>query len=307
MDDIILIYEKPGNYFLKKMNNVYAPYDMEFHSPKYWIYRALHTIRLPLYRLFWGEWKKKIKECKKVIIFDYGYQRGMDTYIKKLNPDCEVFLFYWNTVDRYRIGYKSFKDKEHIYSFDFGDCEKYGFRYNTSFMPKEAVPRGCESKADRIFFIGTDKGNRIEKLLNIKKQMEAEKYEADFRVFSDRTDEEYRRKYSEILIEKYMAYEECLNEVAGSGIILDLVQENQAGLTLRFIESVMLSKKLITDNEAVKTVKWYNSGNIYVLKKEDYESLSKELKEFLKKPFVPYEEKLVKELTYESWVSRFEK
>lgn len=305
MDDIILIYEKPENYFFPGMDNVYAPYAVEFHSPKYYLYRVLHILRIPLYRAFWGEWKNRIKECKKVIIFDYGYQRGMDTYIRKVNPKCEVYLFYWNKVSKYRNGYKSFREKEHIYSFDIGDCEKYGFRYNSSFILWNKRSDIAETDNKRVFFIGGDKDNRAEKLLRLKENFESVGFTADFRMFANNDNEDYKKKYSDLIIDSYLPYDECLKRIMSSGIILDITQEGQQGLTLRFVESVMLSKKLITNNEFVKNYAIYESGNIYVLKEEDFCCFSDELKEFLGRPFNPYSEEQINEYSYDKWINRF--
>lgn len=306
MTDTILIYEKPENYFFRRMSNVYAPYDMRLHSFKYWVYRFLHITGIPLYRKFWGKWKEKIKSSRKVIIFDYGYQRGMDTYIKKINPDCEVFLFYWNVVTKYREGYKSFKNKSHIYSFDVADCEKYNFKYNSSFISRDVLTPEIRENVKRVFFVGGDASGRAEKLLKMKISLEKEGLQPEFRLFTGNTDKAFRDKYESMIIDNYMSYDECITETKKSGIILDIVKEKQKGLTLRFMESVALSKKLITDNNFVKNTDVYRYGNIYVLKNEDYEEVSDELREFLNRPFKAYDKETVEEYFYESWIKRFE-
>lgn len=133
-DKTIMIFQHPELYFFPQYKNiVFSPFGVKEHGISYWIYKAMHLAHIPGYSFFWGDWKNHLKTAKKVIIFDYGYQRGMETYIHTINPDCKVYLFYWNIITPKRINYKLFTDKEAIYSTDPADCEKYNFKYNNMF------------------------------------------------------------------------------------------------------------------------------------------------------------------------------
>ena len=130
-DKTIMIFQHPELYFFPQYKNiVFSPFGVREHGVSYWIYKAMHFAHIPGYSFFWGDWKNHLKTAKKIIIFDYGYQRGMETYIHTINPNCEVYLFYWNIITPKRINYKLFTDKEAIYSTDPADCEKYNFKYN---------------------------------------------------------------------------------------------------------------------------------------------------------------------------------
>ena len=125
-----MIFQHPELYFFPQYKNiVFSPFGVREHGVSYWIYKAMHFAHIPGYSFFWGDWKNHLKTAKKIIIFDYGYQRGMETYIHTINPNCEVYLFYWNIITPKRINYKLFTDKEAIYSTDPADCEKYNFKY----------------------------------------------------------------------------------------------------------------------------------------------------------------------------------
>ena len=101
----------------------------------------------------------------------------------------------------------------------------------------------------RVFFVGGDTSGRAEKLLKMKISLEKEGLQPEFRLFTGNTDKAFRDRYESMIIDNYMSYDECITETKKSGIILDIVKEKQKGLTLRFMESVALSKKLITDND----------------------------------------------------------
>lgn len=134
IDKTILIFQHPELYFFPEYKNmVFSPFCVKEHGVLYWIYKVMYLAHIPGYSFFWGDWKNHLKAAKKVIIFDYGYQRGMETYIHTINPDCKVYLFYWNIITPKRINYKLFTDKEAIYSTDPADCEKYNFKYNNMF------------------------------------------------------------------------------------------------------------------------------------------------------------------------------
>ena len=76
--DTLLLYEKPDAYFFPHYSgSVFAPFDIPRPGLRYLAYKMLYLLHLPCCSLFWGKWKAHIKTAKRIIIFDYGYQRGM--------------------------------------------------------------------------------------------------------------------------------------------------------------------------------------------------------------------------------------
>ena len=296
----LLLYEKPDMYFFPYLGNVYSPLTVSFHSVGYWIYRVMHLLRIPGYALFWRHWGRLVKDADRVIIFDYGYQRGMEKYIKRINPSCQVFLFYWNIVNKYREGYKDFLFKDNIYSTDINDCKKYHFKYNTMFFSSKLISRWNEEKKNTAFFMGSDKG-RYNDILNIKSILETKNIPCDFHIITDRKDD----NGNSIAETKFVDYETYLSMLDNSGIVLDINQKGQSAFTMRVAESIFRSKKLITFNAEVKNCRFYEKGNVFIVNSiEEFEGEA--MADFLLKNFVEYTDDDLSEFTYEAWENRFE-
>ena len=70
-------------------------------------------------------------------------------------------------------------------------------------------------------------------------------------------------KYKNIIFKKKRFTQiETLKMYAESEIIVDLVRDNQSGLSFRIFEALGLQKNLITNNKSITTYDIYNSGKI---------------------------------------------
>ena len=83
-------------------------------------------------------------------------------------------------------------------------------------------------------------------------------------------------------------------------VILDLMRENQYGLSFRVFEAMALEKKIITDNEKIKNYDFYNPNNILILNK-DFSNITKE---FFETPYQSLPEEIYKKYTLKKWVER---
>lgn len=305
--ETIMIFQKPELYFFPYYKGiVFSPFGVKERGILYWIYKVLHILRIPVRSVFWGEWKRYIKTAKNVIIFDYGYQRGMETYIHKINPACNVYLFYWNIITPYRINYKIFTDKELIYSTDMDDCRTYHMKYNTMFYCRQYYRPYQKMDKDTVFFLGVDKG-RSELLLQIKRMLERVGITCDIRLIAAFQRQSDRERFADILTETRLSYTEYLAEIEKSSILLDVVQDGQTAPTMRVMEAIYLSKKLITNNHSLMSCDFYNENNIFVLPEELNDSVIEQVKAFLELPFEPYSDEILKKYDWKEWKNRFQK
>ncbi|MCG2792342.1 MAG: hypothetical protein L6262_02185 [Weeksellaceae bacterium] len=81
--------------------------------------------------------------------------------------------------------------------------------------------------------------------------------------------------------------------------ILDLVRDDQAGLSFRVFEAMALEKKLITDNRNIKDYDFYDANNILVLNAE-YNNLTKD---FFATPYHQVPADIYHKYTLEHWVN----
>ena len=49
--------------------------------------------------IFCRDWKKKICDYNLVILGENGYSFEISKYIKKVNPNCKIILYYWNYIN----------------------------------------------------------------------------------------------------------------------------------------------------------------------------------------------------------------
>lgn len=304
--NIVLIYEKPENYFFPHLGDrVFAPFGVPQPSFRYLIYKITHLLHLPCCSLFWGKWKSKIQTAEKVILFDYGYQRGMERYIRHANPDCEVYLFFWNKVNRYNKKHLRFSDPDAIFSTDPADCKRYGLKYNHIFYPEKLYAPYVSADQNKLFFLGADKG-RAPYIAALRSVLQDSGLICDIRILSSVTDSDYRNRFHDILTDKGLSYEDYLTQVRSCSVLLDINQEGQSALTMRVMEAIYLSKKLITNNSHILTYDFYDPNNIFVLPKEKLPT-TKEIQSFLDKPFHPYPDHILDSYGFEHWISQFEK
>lgn len=305
--DTILIFEKPEAYFFPRYSGkVFAPFSVPRPSLRYLVYKILHLLHLPGSCLFWGSWKIPARTASRVVIFDYGYQRGMERYIRRINPDCQVSLFFWNKVNPYNKRHLRFSDADAIFSTDPGDCEKYGLRYNHIFYPREYyTPCICPNSQNKLFFLGADKG-RAPYIASLKHVLEEGGLICDIRILTSTKDSAYRERYRDILTGTRLFYSEYLDQLKSCNVLLDVNQAGQSALTMRVMEAVYLSKKLITNNRHILTYDFYDPDNILVLPEDGLPSAA-EVRHFLQIPFRPYADSVLERYSFEHWLQGFAK
>ena len=303
--DTILIFQKPELYFFPHFREiVFSPFGIPEKSIRYLVYKLLYVLHIPCCSLFWGEWKKHLKTAKQVIIFDYGYQAGMETYIKKKNPSCQVYLFFWNIINEKQKNHKLFTDKNAIYSTDKDCCEKYHFKYNHIFYTRDYYRAYSSEYRNRLFFLGVDKG-RAPYIHELKNILEKSGLVCDIRVITESKNKVYKNALSDVLTEKPLCYEEYCKELEHCGVLLDINQAGQRALTMRVMEAIYFSKKLITNNQDIICYDFYCDTNIFLLPKQLSELSTESLNVFIDKPFLPYSEEILEEYDFFHWQKQF--
>ncbi len=318
--DTILIFEKPEAYFFPHYHGiVFAPFGVPQPGIRYLAYKVLHLLHLPGTHLFWGSWKIPARTARRVVIFDYGYQRGMERYIRRINPDCQVYLFFWNKVNPYNKGHLRFSDAAAVFSTDPEDCAKYGLKYNHIFYPRDyytpditasdidtsniSTSENCPALQHRLFFLGTDKG-RVPYIASLKHVLEESGLLCDIRVVTSAKVPSYQEQYREILTSARLSYNEYLVQLRSCNVLLDITQEGQSALTMRVMEAVYLSKKLITNNRHVLTYDFYDPDNIFILPENSFPAPD-EIQRFLHTPFRPYPDTVLDHYSFEHWLQAF--
>lgn len=144
---------------------------------------------------------------------------------------------------------------DEIITFDPQDAKEYGFRYqNTLYSTFE-----FDSKNDAtndLFYLGCVK-DRFEMMLDLKKMINDNHVNSDVKLLGLSQDQ-INKIGAEYSMNKYLPYDEMLSRMQSSKCILDITQKGQSGVTLRYYEAIVYNKKLLTNNENIKELPFYD-------------------------------------------------
>lgn len=281
----IIIRDKKDNYFFKNICNNYNIYEMYGIKTGQKLYSKLSRRGIYIF----GDWKKNIKKCNEIIIFESLYNEKIAKYIKKKNPNCRIILFFWNIiVDETRKRYLKDSMIDEFWTFDSGDAKKYKMNINSQFYTNKIKLNEREKEID-VIFLGRDKG-RKEEILKLEEKLKENNVNTDITIIPEKS-------------KKYIKYSTYLENVEKSKVILDFVIEGQRGLTLRCMESLFFERKLITNNKEIKKYEFYNPNNIFILGEDNF----KRINEFVNTEYEAVDSKIVEYYDIENWLKRFDK
>lgn len=238
------------------------------------------------------------KEENKILVFSIEEIIFAKILAKKF-PKSKKIFWCWNKMNSKLILELS-KYYNEIWTFDEIDSKKYNLNYTSQFYwrTKEDSPKYDES--ERIYFVGVDK-NRLKTIKKFKNYFLTGRVKFEYFLVRNKKIS-YSKEDSLDLKENLITYEEMLTKILKSKCLLELNSENQNGLTLRTLEALFYSKKLITNNKSIKNYDFYCDENIFII---DENNLTNEKFEkiefFLEEPYKKIEESVKQKYTLEAW------
>ena len=189
-------------------------------------------------------------------------------WIRKNFPDSRIIFKYTNMIGKaHHILPQDVPDEIEIWTYDKYDSDKYGIKLSKcGGYPTYYVGKKREKKYD-IMYVGKDKG-RSEEILYLQKKFENLGLKTKFLIMPTTRISKKKSFYS-----KPISYEEVIKLVTESRAILNITLPNQQGATLRDYESIFNEVKLITTNKNIKSLDFYDSNNVFLLKEDDLNDL----------------------------------
>ena len=195
--------------------------------------------------------------------------RALSNVCKK---NVKKIAFFWNsctTVKNCEDCIKIIRESGFsIATFDSEDAQRFNLLFANQFYRKISSrdKTSCKIEND-FFFCGRNKGRKYV-LLEMQRQFSSL---GSCRFFISEKQES-------------MNYLDYIENVKKTRVLCDVNQKNQAGLTLRVLESLFFSKKLITNNTFVDKYDFYNPSNILIYTSR---TTKDDVQAFLMNPYKP--------------------
>lgn len=258
-DPQIKVVSYPLDYMPKVIRQLYGIHFSEKIAKH--INLPFKSLWYPLY--FKEDFKEKRPLC--FIILNHRLSIEYLTYLKKKYPDCRIVLLHRDLMKICRrinpdLVFNPILDL--VMTYDEGEAGKYNIPSFSEYESKTNVPVKDKMESD-IFFAGRVKG-RLPKLMEAYEILVKSGLKPFYYLIG--VPKEERRELPGIVYaDNTMSYYEMLEHTVNTRCILEINQAGAVGYTSRFLEAVIYGKKMITNNQAIKESKFYDTGNIQVI------------------------------------------
>lgn len=151
-------------------------------------------------------------------------------------------------------------DFDRVLTFDPQDAELYGWKYVNTLYSQFPIKHSYEP-CD-LFYIGAVK-DRLPACMELLKQ--AKEHGATFCLKLLGTSKQQQEQLPKsAILSAPLPYPETLSLMSGANCILDITQPGQSGITLRYYESVVFQKKLLTNNPHIVHLPGYNPETMHI-------------------------------------------
>ena len=242
---------------------------------------TLERIQNTFSKVFLGK-NPKLKKRQDYILHQLQ-KNGFQNQILVINPeliDLEYHLAIKKHTDKYiaylydsvsRCPVKHLLEGvfDEIFSFDKADVATYGFKEITNYIYFEPFVITAIAKQNFIYIGSID--NRLKFLNNfgehLKKQQQSFLFYAiGKKAIFNKLKQLFLGKNKNIIFQnKRFSQQETLKKYAESQTIIDLVRDNQSGLSFRIFEALGLQKNVLTNNKSIISYDIYDSGKIIYL------------------------------------------
>lgn len=235
-----------------------------------WLLYRVHTsvrvnrrINLP-FKSIWAKFyiekslKEIIKKAQNPILFFSGDHYGLEEigffdYIKGNFPNAKLCYELADIVPLYEKDYKYFsinklKEKfDVVFTFNKIDAQKYNFILSKPCIPSyDNITKDNRIANSDIFFVGRDKG-RLNEIISVFEVCSKNGLKCEFYIMGVPHN---RQRYSNhIHYNIRLDYLDVLKFVRKTKCVLNIVQSNSDGLTLRDYEAIGMGKLLISNRK----------------------------------------------------------
>lgn len=212
------------------------------------------------------------------------------SYLESFNPQIKKILYVWDS-NRHCDFFRNNKLFSKVFSFDYQDCKEFPDVHFLSFYyPKELQPNNDCNYLYDICCIGKNHDGRLEIAEKIVKQLNiynckylikiyqpiANKFKYTIINILPKRIVKFYKKHnlygklkSPLITHEIIPIEEFNKIIECSRCILDTDRESQTGATPRLIWALAAGKKIITTNNNIAQLPFYNEKQIFIIDRND--------------------------------------
>ena len=166
---------------------------------------------------------------------------------------------------------KIYKDPmwDYIFTYDLEDSKKYNFIYlNEHYYSIPKIEEENNILHDAYFF-GSLKPGRTNELIELFEKFKSNNVNVKFDIVKNCG---YNLDYKDknfCIYDERINYKNVLKETVHTNCIIEFLQKNQKAQSLRYFEAVVFNKKLLTTNENIKNLSFYDERYMKIFKNFD--------------------------------------
>lgn len=233
---------------------------------------------------------RNLSENDSIVICDYCDLCLIRTISSTLHNSVKKFFWIWNPINtkEYNLYKKIFEEMKERgitpSTFDPHDSKFFDIKlYNQFFRAQISNPINNNILFD-FYFIGYAK-QREKSIHDLRKQLG--NYRTFFKIVHNNSES--------------IPYIESIENIKHSLCIVDIVQPNQEGMTLRPLEGLTFRKKIISNNKNLIDADFYHPHNIFILGKDSIN----EIETFLNTPYYAIGDEIIQKYDVKNWISHF--
>lgn len=192
--------------------------------------------------------------------FYHLYKGGIISIAKNYFKNAKFVFIFSDKVEYFKKNYKDFpsidvlkSNFDLVITYNLSDVEKYGLVLDRPVLPEyEKINSNLFGLKSDVFFVGGNKG-RLKEIYEIFDICQKNNLVCDFHI--NGVPEQLQKHSDQIVYNKFISYAEVLERAKRSNCILNIIQDDGAGITLRDYESIYFNKYLLTNNYALKKIK----------------------------------------------------
>lgn len=227
--------------------------------------------------------------------------------LQLLKKSTKNYIGYqWNGLNRFPNTLSTINLFNRFFIFDNKDLfnseyKEHALLGTTNFYFDMYKPEPIPHQGIIAYFVGLHFDERTKSIKICAEALESHGITLDFniRLLHKNTSAENQYYSQNIkLIHKNIEFNENIQHINKSDILVDIVNPIHNGLSFRTFEALYYEKKLITNNMTVTNYDFYHPNNILVWDGLDISELS----EFLKKPFIKIDDGIKEKYSFHNWI-----